>query len=261
MSSRIFAIAPAVIAFFCIFITPVSALEIENPRIDVIYLEETATEENIITETETETSNYNLATGGEINEDLRCANDGDPSKHWLLGQRIPSFIPNIKSVSVRSRAASNAIAYALRAVVSTSAIATSTDASVICLSEKSSSYSLTAYTSLLMEFSPACELETNTNYYLYIQTEDCADFGAGYNVPKITRKYDAWGGRRYYDFFRGTQMINDYDLHAVISFASSTYEAQTITNSEYTAPIIVFAVILIFIWILVYILKFFIKNK
>jgi hypothetical protein len=244
-----FYVFPLSLAF--ILVPYVQICSASSLDIGKIYEEQTSYTDTV--KTETETSNYNLATGGEIDEELRCANDGNPSGLWLKGQRIPSFIPNIESVSVRSKAVSNGIAYALRAVVSTSAIATSTDASVVCLSEKSSSYSGSSYTSLSMEFSPACELDTNTNYFLYIQTEDCATFGAGYNEPYIARKYDAWGGRRYYDFFRTTSIINDYDLHAIISFASTT--EISVVESEYSIPFFLYLFIFGLIVMILVIIK------
>ena len=237
---------------FCFLCIP-TFCHAEKEDIGKIYQEQTSHVNT--TETETITSLYNLAPGGEIDEEIRCDNDGNPSYPWTLGQRIPSFIPNIKKISVRTKATTATIQYQLRAYVSTASIATTTSASVICTSDISAVKDTITYASLEMTFNPACELDPNTNYWIYIDAVNCETApGVNYNTPKLARKYDAWGGRRYYDFYRTTSIINDYDLHAVISYASTT--DILMIESEYTIPFLLYIFIFGLIVIMIVIVKF-----
>lgn len=242
---RLWPVFPALFLFFFGVSLPIA--HAESIRVDQIY----SIEETVASTTTTGTANYWLADGGEVDEPIRCENDGSASEPWIVGQRLPAMWPAIERVAVRARAVSAGVDFQIQAFISTAAMASAsaTPSTIICTGSISDVKNTTAFSDLTSVFSPACELEPDKAYFLYIGTKNCETWAVGVNAPNLARKYDAWGGRRYYDFYRTTSIINDYDLHAKISWASTT---ETTTQTTYTAPIIIWTIAVFFFIALAY---------
>lgn len=241
------------IAFF-LFIPIFCFASQEDQRLDIIYLEEVEKEVFGVDKTENELTFYDYKGAGAIDEPIRCDIDGDPTTPWILGQRIAP-ICSLSRIEATTKAGTNGLGYKLRAFVSTSSISTSTDPSIICVSELSQEYDQTTYTDITMDFLEPCDMKADIKeYWIYIQAEECEVLGVAYNIPLLARGYNLYNQANnkdsYYDYFRENTRIDDYDLVASFYYASSTYEMTTIKKSEYQAPLVIFLIILIFLYIL-----------
>lgn len=232
----------------CLFLLLCSPVKAEDLSIEKIYLEKTSETTQIATKSERVLTFYDFVGLGSIDEPIRCDNDGDPSENWVLGQRIAP-ICNLTRVIASTKSGTTNIGYKLRAFVSTSSISTSTDPSIICVSELSQEYDQTTYTGITMDFLEPCDMPADIKeYWIYIQAEECETSGAGYNVPFLARGYNLYNQANnkdsYYDYFRSTSRIDDYDLVASFYYSSSTFGETTTSNYEYNIPFIVYILIL-----------------